>query len=114
MVKGGMGFMNGIPVDIYDLSYYVTIQIKNPTSHPAVLKMYGEAQISVSYLALADAPRSFDLKANQTQDFTIPAYSLNYYNLLIFRTEKLCDVPSSINATMTNVVVNELHREPTT
>jgi hypothetical protein len=111
MVKAGLGFENGIPVDNYDLNYYIVLQISNPTNYTALLKIYGEANISVSYLALSDEPKSFSLTAYQTQNFTIPPYSLDYYKIPLFYTAKNCDVPSSMKTNITNVVVNELYRE---
>ena len=116
--KGGFGFVFGIPVDNYDLDYYIVLQISNPTQYSALLKIYGEAHIAQSYLAytkpadsIVETPVSFELTAYQTINFTIPPFSLDYYKVHLFHTEKNCDVPSSFAANITNVVVNELYRE---
>lgn len=111
MKYGGLGFESGRPVDNFDVDAYIVLTINNPTKHSALIKIMGEANVSVSYEVFEGQPRSFSVLCHNTQNFTIPPYSQDIYKLYLLRTQKNCDVPESMTITFTRVEVKELYRE---
>lgn len=108
---GGMGFENGRPIDNYDIDAYITLTIYNPTEYSALLKIMGEANVSVSYEVFEGQTRSFSALCHHTENFTIPPYSQDIYKLYLLRTQKNCDVPESMSIIFSEVQVKELYRE---
>jgi len=109
---GGMGFYKGAPIDNYDIYALIDIIISNPTNCSVIMKIKGEANVTVSYRITGDDYGGWSSLEEQTENFTVSPYSENTYTITLLHTWKNTDYPNTIGVTFYQPMVKELHREP--
>lgn len=94
---------NMLPI-YYVLKVYIILQIKNPTQYNVGLRLYGEANFTLS------GGLSGNSMLDKTQDFSLPKYSQTDYTILIYVDNREFGDSTAVSSTINSFNVTELWR----